>query len=120
VDCRLRLTGHSSAIETISYAVTERTHEIGVRMALGARPDDVLRMVMKGGFLLTVTGIVFGSIAAYWLTQLISNHLFEVKPTDPLTFACVAIVLMSVAMVACYLPARRAARQDPMEALRCD
>jgi putative ABC transport system permease protein len=77
-------------------------------------------MVLKGGFLLTSIGIVLDSIAAHWLTQLISNHVFEVKPTDPLTFACVAIMLMTVAMVPCYLPARRAARQDPMEALRCD
>jgi putative ABC transport system permease protein len=104
----------------ISYAVADRTHEIGVRMVLGARPTDVLRMVMKGGFWLTLAGILLGSIAAYWLTRVLSSHLYEVKPNDPLTFVCVAIVLMGVAMVACYLPARRAASQDPMAALRCE
>jgi putative ABC transport system permease protein len=104
----------------ISYAVADRTHEIGVRMVLGARPTDVLRMVMKGGFWLTLAGILLGSIAAYWLTRVLSSHLYEVEPNDPLTFVCVAIVLMGVAMVACYLPARRAASQDPMAALRCE
>jgi putative ABC transport system permease protein len=75
---------------------------------------------MKGGFVVTLIGMLLGSIAAYWLMRLISSHLFEVKPTDPMTFFCVAVLLMGVAMLACYLPARRAARQDPTVALRCD
>lgn len=104
----------------ISYSVSQRTHEIGVRMALGAGRGEVLRLMMKGGVRLALTGILIGSVAAYWLTRLIAAQLFEVTVADPLTFSAVALVLLGVAMLACYLPARRAAALDPMAALRCE
>jgi ABC-type lipoprotein release transport system permease subunit len=104
----------------ISYGVSRRAHEIGVRMALGAGRWDVIRLMMKGGLLLALVGVLAGSSAAYWLTRLVTKRLYQVTPTDPVTFASVALVLIAVAMVACYLPARRAARLDPMAALRCD
>jgi putative ABC transport system permease protein len=104
----------------ISYGVSRRAHEIGVRMALGAGRGDVIRLMMKGGLLLALAGVLAGSTAAYWLTRLIAKRLYQVAPTDPVTFASVALLLIAVAMVACYLPARRAARLDPISALRCD
>ena len=104
----------------ISYSANQRTHEIGVRMAMGAGRGDVLRLVMKSGLLLAIIGILLGAGAAYWLTRLLANRLYDVTPTDPLTFASVALVLLAVALLACYLPARRAARLDPMAALRCE
>jgi ABC-type antimicrobial peptide transport system permease subunit len=104
----------------ISYAATQRTHEIGIRMAMGAGHGDVLLLVMKSGLLLALAGVVIGSGAAYWLTRLIENQLYGVTPTDPATFASVAALLLTVALVACYLPARRAARLDPIAALRCE
>jgi putative ABC transport system permease protein len=104
----------------ISYAATQRIHEIGVRMALGAGRGDVLLLVMKSGLLMALTGVVIGSGAAYWLTRLIESQLYGVTPTDPATFASVAALLLTVALVACYLPARRAARLDPIAALRCE
>jgi len=103
----------------VSYSVAQRTHEIGIRMAMGAGRGDVLRLVMKNGLLLAAVGIVLGSGAAYWLTRLIANQLYGVTPTDPVTFASVALALLAVALLACYLPARRAASLDPMAALRC-
>jgi ABC-type antimicrobial peptide transport system permease subunit len=104
----------------ISYGVSRRRHEIGVRMALGAGRWDVIRLMMKGGLLLALAGVLAGSSAAYWLTRLIAKRLYQVTPTDPVTFASVALFLIAVAIVACYLPARRAARLDPMAALRCE
>jgi hypothetical protein len=104
----------------ISYTAIQRTHEIGIRMAMGAGRGDVLGLVMKSGLLLALAGIAIGSGAAYWLTRLIANQLYGVTPTDPVTFASVALVLLAVALVACYLPARRTARLDPMAALRCE
>jgi predicted permease len=102
----------------MSYFVNERTHEIGIRVALGARPFDVLGLVGKLGFKLTATGIVIGVGLAVGLTRLISEFLFGVKPTDPVTYAAVAAGLMVVALLACYIPARRATKVDPMVALR--
>lgn len=102
----------------ISYGVSQRTREIGVRMALGAARGDVLRMVMREGMLLALGGIVAGVFGALALTRFLRSLLFEVKPTDPMTFFGVAIALMVVAMAACYAPARRAMRVDPMVALR--
>jgi predicted permease len=102
----------------MSYFVNERTHEIGVRMALGAMPSDVLSMVGVLGFKLTLLGIVIGVGLAFGLTRLISEFLFGVTPTDPVTYACVSLVLVVVALLACYIPARRATKVDPIVALR--
>lgn len=102
----------------LSYLVGQRTQEIGVRMALGAQRADVLRMVLGDGVRMTVIGICIGFAAALGLTRLMASMLFGVKPTDPLTFASVAILLCAIALLACYIPAHRATRVDPIVALR--
>jgi predicted permease len=102
----------------MAYAVSQRTHEIGVRLAIGAQRRDVLRLVVRDGVKLAFYGIAIGIAAACGLTRLMSSLLFDVKPTDPPTFAAVAALLAIVALAACYIPARRATRVDPMVALR--
>ena len=102
----------------MAYAVKQRTHEIGIRTALGAQRGDVLWLVMREGTKIALFGIASGIAGALALTRLMSSLLFEVKPTDPATFAGVAILLALVALAACYIPARRATKVDPMVALR--
>jgi len=102
----------------ISFVVGQRTHEIGIRMALGAQRTDVMRLVLGEGMRMTLAGVAVGIAAALGLTQLIANELFGVAPRDPATFSAVAVVLTLVALLACYIPARRAVRVDPMVALR--
>jgi putative ABC transport system permease protein len=104
----------------MSYAVTQRTREIGMRMALGAQPGNVMRFVMGQGMRVVLMGAGIGLVGALALARVLRNLLFEVAPTDPATFLCVTLLLSAVALLACYIPARRAARIDPIVALRCE
>jgi len=104
----------------IAYSVSQRTHEIGLRMALGAREGDVMKMVVRRGMALAGAGVAIGLIASYALTRLMKTLLFGVSATDPLTFTVIALSLAIVALLACWIPARRAAKVDPMIALRCE
>ena len=102
----------------ISYSVSQRTREIGIRMALGAQPHSVLRLILRQGAKLALLGLGAGTVAALLLTRLMASLLYRVSATDPLTFGAVGIVLLGAAVTACYIPARRAMRVDPMVALR--
>jgi putative ABC transport system permease protein len=102
----------------MSYVVSLRINEIGIRMALGAQPRDIWRLVIGRGAKLALAGVAIGLIGALALTRLLSSLLFEVRTSDPVTFGAVALLLMAVALLACYFPARRAMRADPMIALR--
>ncbi|MGC2803386.1 MAG: FtsX-like permease family protein, partial [Candidatus Acidiferrum sp.] len=102
----------------MAYTVTQRTHEIGIRMAMGAQTGDVLKQVLTEGARLAAIGLALGLAGSLAATRLIATMLFGVKPTDPLTFAAVAVILASVSLAACYIPARRATRVDPLVALR--
>jgi ABC-type antimicrobial peptide transport system permease subunit len=102
----------------ISYSVSHRTHEIGIRMALGARPRDVLLMIVRQGMTLALVGVSIGLAAALGLTRVLKGLLFGLSVTDPPTFLQIAALLLGVAFLACYLPARRATRVDPLAAIR--
>jgi putative ABC transport system permease protein len=101
-----------------AYSVSQRTHEIGVRMALGAQKGHVLKLVLRQGLLLTGAGVIPGILGALALTRVMRGLLFGISPTDPATFAAVVSLLFGVTAAACYVPARRATKVDPISALR--
>jgi len=104
----------------IQYSIAARTHEIGIRMAIGARAGEIFRMILSEGLKLSLTGLGLGLIGALLLGRAVSSLLFGVTATDPLTFLAVSVLLISVAAAACYFPARRAMKIEPIEALRND
>jgi putative ABC transport system permease protein len=104
----------------MAYFVTQRTREIGVRIALGAQWSHVLKMILRNGMALVVIGLTIGLAGALALTRLMTTLLFEVSPTDPLTFGAVALAVILATLLACYIPARRATKVDPLVALRYD
>jgi ABC-type antimicrobial peptide transport system permease subunit len=118
--------GFALALATIgiysvmAYLVTQGTREIGIRMALGANQPTVLKLVVKQGMTLALTGVAVGLVGALAFGRLVSSLLYGVKPTDPLTFASISVLLIIVALIASYIPARRAARIDPMVCLRSE
>jgi len=101
-------------------SVNARVNEFGIRMALGAKPGDIVRLVIGQGLWVGVIGVCLGLAGALALTRFLEHQLFQIKPTDPLTMALVALVLLATSLSACYLPARRATRSDPVTSLRCE
>jgi len=104
----------------MAYHATQRTHEIGIRIALGARPRDVLTLALAQGMKLTLAGVALGLVSAFALTRSMKSLLFDISATDPLTFVSVTLLLIIVALIASYIPARRAMKVDPLQALRHD
>ena len=104
----------------LSYSVAQRVREIGIRMALGARPENLLAMIVGRGLGMTLVGVILGLAGAFVLTRLMEHLLYGISATDPLTFISIAVLLTAVASMACYLPARRASRLNPTVALRYD
>jgi putative ABC transport system permease protein len=102
----------------MSYSVTQRTHEIGIRMAIGARPLDVFKMIIGNGMKLALLGVAIGLVGAFVLTRFMATMLFGVAPTDALTFGGISVLLIAVALLACYLPGRRATKVEPTISLR--
>ncbi len=102
----------------IAYSVNQRVAEIGIRTALGAQPSDILKMIIGKGLILTLIGVALGVAGSFFVTRLMAGLLFQVKPTDPVTFVGVSALLLMIGLVACYIPARRATKVDPMVALR--
>jgi len=102
----------------VAYSVAQRTHEVGIRMALGANPRNILRLILRQGMIPALIGVAIGLAGSFALTRLIAGQLYGVKPTDPLTLAAVSALLCLVTAAACVIPARRAMRVDPMVALR--
>lgn len=104
----------------MAFAVSRRTREIGIRMAIGAERGDILRLILREGVMLVVTGLAIGLAGALAVTRLVESQLYSVKATDPLTFAAIALLLLLVALAACFIPAWRATRVDPIIALRTE
>ena len=102
----------------MAYLVTQRACEIGIRLALGAQPTDVFRVILGRGLMLAAAGAIFGVVGALWFAPLLEAFLFEVKTRDPITLVGAPLMLVAIALLACYLPARRAMRVDPVIALR--
>jgi putative ABC transport system permease protein len=104
----------------MSFSTTRRTREFGLRVALGAKPRDITRMVIGEGLSLATTGVALGTVVAFWLTRWLQELLFGIGAADPLTYVLVGALLISVAVASCYFPARRAVRADPLAALRSE
>ena len=104
----------------MAYSVSQRTRELGIRISVGAKPRDVLKIILGQTFFLAAIGIAGGLVTAIGVTRFASNLLYGISPADPATFAVIAVLLLLISLVAGYFPARRATRIDPMLALRCE